>query len=113
MNFNLMLVGRTIYGIGCESMYVGKSSLVSEWFINYELPVAIAMISCIPLCGSFANGAIIPSVYNSTKSFGDAFRVGFILCLLSVLMVILIYIIDLKTVKNDAALLKQYKKYRK
>ena len=58
-----MLVGRAIFGIGCENMYVGQSAIISEWFINYELPLAISMISSIPLIGSFMNGAITPVVY--------------------------------------------------
>lgn len=51
-SFRLMLVGRAVFGIGCESMYVGQSAIVSSWFINYELALAISMISCIPLFGS-------------------------------------------------------------
>jgi len=66
LNFELMLIGRVVFGIGCESMYVGQSSIVSEWFMNFELPLAISMISCIPLCGSFLNGAIVPSIYDKT-----------------------------------------------
>ena len=38
-SFNLMLAGRVIFGIGCENMYVGQSAIISEWFINYELPL--------------------------------------------------------------------------
>ena len=66
LNFEMMLAGRVLFGVGCESMYVGQSTLVSSWFINYELPLAISMISCIPLCGSFLNGAIVPSVFKNT-----------------------------------------------
>jgi MFS family permease len=60
----LMLLGRAIFGIGCESMYVGQSAIISEWFINYEMPIAMAMCSCIPLCGSFIGGSVIPKMYN-------------------------------------------------
>jgi MFS family permease len=76
MNFGLMLVGRAIFGIGCESMYVGQAAIVSEWFINYEMPLAMAMTSCIPLCGSFIGGAVIPKVYSRNlgeQDIGDSF----------------------------------------
>jgi len=61
--WNLALTGRFIFGIGCEAMYVGQSAIVSEWFIDFELPFAISMISFVPLFGSFASGALIPSIY--------------------------------------------------
>ena len=63
MSFKLMIIGRTVFGIGCESMYVGQSSIISEWFITYELPFAMSMITCLPLFGSFVGGAIIPSAF--------------------------------------------------
>lgn len=31
-SFPLMLLGRTIYGLGGENMSVAQSSLVAEWF---------------------------------------------------------------------------------
>lgn len=77
-----MLAGRVIFGIGCENMYVGQSAIISEWFINYELPLAISMISSIPLIGSFMNGAITPVVFIKYNDLGTAFEVGFGLCIL-------------------------------
>ena len=107
-SFQLMLIGRMIFGIGCESMYVAQSSIVSSWFINYELPVAISLISCIPLCGSQLDGIYTPWVYQKTHSFGKAFEVGFFLCLLSLALVLIIAFLDTLTEKHDAALLKRY-----
>jgi MFS family permease len=63
MNYAVMLLGRAVFGIGSESMYVGQASIISDWFMNYEMPLAMAMTSCIPLCGSFIGGSIIPRVY--------------------------------------------------
>lgn len=100
-----MLVGRVIFGIGCENMYVGQSAIISEWFINYELPLAISMISSIPLIGSFMNGAVTPKVYLSTKDLGSAFAVGFVLCLCSLALVIFLTCLDYKTCKHDERLL--------
>ena len=65
MSFELMIVARVIFGIGCESMYVGQSYLISEWFILYELPLAMSMISCLPLFGSWAGGALIPIAFEN------------------------------------------------
>lgn len=108
-----MLIGRIIFGIGCESMYVGQSAIVSTWFINFELPLAIAMISCVPLLGSFLGGAVVPTVYNIRGSFGDAFGIGFTLCLVSMLLVIMLSILDYKAEKHDQRVLKEFTAKRK
>ena len=59
-SYTLMLVGRILFGMGCESMYVGQAAIATEWFINFELPFAIACCSCLPLFGNFAGGTFIP-----------------------------------------------------
>ena len=100
-SFNLMMVGRFFYGVGCESMYVGQASIISAWFINFELPFAISMLSCIPLCGSFLNGSIVPRIFSNTQSYGDSFAIGFILCILGFFLVISSAILDYKAEKYD------------
>lgn len=107
-DFNLMIIGRGIFGVGCESMYVGQATIVSAWFINYELSLAIAMISCIPLCGSFLGGAIVPTLYERNYNFGEAFRVGFLLCIIGFVLVLTLTFIDWKTEKHDKKLLEQF-----
>jgi len=107
MNFNLMFVARIIFGIGCEAMYVGQSAIVSEWFINYELPFAMSMENCVPLVGSFAGGAIVPTVYLNS-GFGASFGVGFLWCLFGLVMMIIMWIVDRQTEKADAEWLEEY-----
>ena len=104
-SYSLMLIGRILFGMGCESMYVGQAAIITEWFINYEMPFAIACCSCLPLFGSFIGGAVIPQVYNNTDGFGDSFAVGFIICLCSMVIVVILAIIDYKTEKHDKKLL--------
>lgn len=107
MNFSLMLWGRIVFGMGCEAMIVGQSAITSAWFINYELPFAMSMIICLPLFGSFIQGAFIPSIYE-TSGFGAAFGIGFILCLISLLLVIILAFIDYFTQIKDAKILDDY-----
>lgn len=73
----------------------------------------MSMISCIPLCGSFLNGAIVPSVYQNSESFGDAFRVGFLLCIVSFILVLILTYLDYKTEVYDKKLLTTYVKDKK
>jgi MFS family permease len=116
-----MLIGRALFGIGAESMYVGQSTMVSEWFINFELSFAISLISCIPLFGSLLNGYVTPRVYehkaaslpagdNNGLAFGAANLIGFLMQIASLAMVIFIVLIDAATEKTDKMLLRQYKK---
>lgn len=107
-SYTIMLVGRVVFGIGCESMYVGQSAIVSSWFINYELPLAISMISCIPLLGSQLNGIVTPRVYNDTLDFGTTFSIGFYFCLGNFVLVCFIYCLDRAADKKDEIILKDY-----
>jgi len=115
--FGLMVAGRTLFGIGCESMYVGQSALVAEWFINYELPLAMSMVSFVPLFGSFAGGALTPHIYNKNiaggKSFKRAFGLGFVLCLFCFLIVLILNWLDRKTEKADKVWLQKYTSEKK
>ena len=87
--------------------------MVSTWFINFELPLAIAMISCVPLVGSFLGGAVVPTIYKIRNSFGDAFGIGFLLCLLSFVLVIMLSILDYKAEVHDKKVLKEFTANRK
>ena len=107
-DFNLMIIGRGIYGVGCESMYVGQTTIISAWFINYELPIAIAMITCVPLCGSFLGGALVPTIYEKNWSFGEAFRVGWLMTIIGFLLILILTFIDYKTEKHDKKLLEKF-----
>jgi len=108
-DFNLMFIGRIVFGIGCEVMYVAQSSIVSVWFINYELPFGMSMITCIPLVGSFIGGAVVPHIYTNS-GFGDAFFAGFEVCAGCMVLVICVCILDHKAEKHDRDLLERYKK---
>ena len=109
MNFNLLIAGRVLFGCGCECMYVGQSAIASNWFINYELPLAMSVISCIPLLGSFVGGAVVPATYiDNDKSFGAAFRVGFLFAVFCFFIVVIIWILDYKTDKHDEKKLNEY-----
>jgi MFS family permease len=57
--FHWMCVGRCLFGIGCEAMYVGQSVFLSKWFINFELPIAMGLISMVPIFGSFGSGVFV------------------------------------------------------
>jgi len=63
------------------------------------------MLSCIPLCGSFIGGAMVPHIYEENENFGEAFQIGFILCLIAFGIVVVRTWLDYVTEKHDKALL--------
>ena len=103
-SFGLMLAGRVLFGIGCEAMIVGQSAITTAWFRDFELPMAMSIIICLPMLGTFLQGAWIPSVYEDS-SFGWAFAIGFFMCLGSLALVILLSFIDKTTTERDNQLL--------
>ena len=90
-------------------MHVGTSAIITSWFINQELAFAISMICCIPLFGELFNGIVTPYVFGSTQSFGEAFSVGFYMCVGSLILVLITSAIDYYAEKYDKELLEEYK----
>ena len=61
-----MLLGRAIFGIGCEATYISSFVLLVEWFQNYEMSFAMGAQETIPLIASYLGSAIVPSIYVAT-----------------------------------------------
>ena len=111
MNYNLLLVGRFIFGIGCENQIY--TIMVVEWFYHFELSLGLGLSEVLPLCASFAAGLIIPRVYikgeDAEQCFTWSFGVGFLLCLWSYLCMIALQIMDYIVYHRDQKLLASFK----
>ena len=83
-NYDEMIAGRVVFGMGGESMSVAQSSIISVWFKGKELAFALGLNLSVARLGSVINAAIIPSVYDSS-GLGMALAIGFFICCLSVL----------------------------
>uniref|UniRef100_A0A7S3CJD5 Lysosomal dipeptide transporter MFSD1 n=1 Tax=Strombidium rassoulzadegani TaxID=1082188 RepID=A0A7S3CJD5_9SPIT len=81
-SYNLMLLGRIIFGMGGECMGVAQSSIISVWFKGKELSFALGLNLSMSRLGSVANANLLPSVYDS-QGLGAALLVGFVICLFS------------------------------
>jgi len=54
--------------------------MVTEWFINFELPIAYGLSSAFPLIGDFINGLITPRIYKSSgNELGAPYMMGFVI----------------------------------
>jgi MFS family permease len=63
-NWGLMLFGRTVYGLGGESVYVACHAIVSEWFRGRELALAFGLAIALCNLGSVLNNFLSPVVAN-------------------------------------------------
>ena len=81
-NYDIMIAGRVIFGMGGESMSVAQSAIVSVWFKGSELAFALGVNMSISRLGSVLNAAVVPSVYDQ-QGLGPALLVGFMICIYS------------------------------
>jgi MFS family permease len=65
-SFWLMLLGRLIYGLGGESMFVGVDVLATEWFKDAELGLAYGLVQAAGQLGSFAAFYGVPKLMSAT-----------------------------------------------
>lgn len=63
-NYDYMLAGRVVFGMGGESMQVAQSSIISVWFKGKELAFALGLNLSIGRLGSVINGIVVPEVFD-------------------------------------------------
>jgi len=100
-DYNTMLAGRVIFGMGGESMSVAQSAIVSVWFKGKELAFALGINMSISRLGSVLNAAVVPSVYDSS-GLGMALMVGFIICVFSFVNAIGLVMLDKRAEKANS-----------
>lgn len=81
-NFQMMLVGRVIFGMGGESMQVAQSAIISMWFKGSELAFAVGINLSVGRLGSVLNSMIVPTLYD-TYGLAPALFLGFLICIFS------------------------------
>lgn len=115
----LALLGRTIFGIGAESLNgkiytVAQAFVVANWFKGQELTMAYGINITIARLGSVVNDWTEPAIYNWTGDVVIGLWFGLILCVISLICGIFLIIIDRKKDKGlkvfaEASLEKQDK----
>ena len=104
----MIIVGRAMYGIGAESLYIAQNAIVSLWFQNKELAFALGLNLSIPRIGSGINSLITPRVIEVTnKSLFAPFIVGAGICFLSWLSAFILVYMDKESDKREGKLTKK------
>ena len=75
----LMLLGRTVFGVGGESICVANSTLLSEWFDPTERAFAFGTLLAISRLGSVLNNVVSPTVAHAFVSPCIAAWIGVLL----------------------------------
>lgn len=81
-HLGLLLLGRTIFGVGGESLAVAQARLVTHWFVGKELALAIGLNLSIARIGTVVNNVLSPLVAK-WYSVPAAFWLGFVSCMIS------------------------------
>jgi MFS family permease len=94
-SYNMMLLGRVLYGMGGETITVSQGAIIAEWFGGGELAFAIAANLAVTRAASSINNVL--SVFWAQKAgIAFAFWFGTILCGVALAMAFLVKIVDAK-----------------
>lgn len=109
VNFNFMVVGYGLFGLGAESSMIALYLILVKYFTNFEFSFANGMLEVLPLCAEYSGAALIPFVYKN-HGFGRALGVGFLVCTSSYIFLGIMFFLDTKADTHDRELLIRYKK---
>mmetsp|Transcript_26949 Transcript_26949/g.93536 ORF Transcript_26949/g.93536 Transcript_26949/m.93536 type:complete len:552 (-) Transcript_26949:41-1696(-) len=96
----IMLVGRTVFGFGGESLSVSLSAIVAEWFKGKELAFALGIQLSIARVGSVVNDNVSPWLasewahHDGVPGVPETLFFGTFICAASVICAILIVPLD-------------------
>ena len=79
----IMLVGRTIFGFGGESLCVGASTLLAQWFAGKEMALALGLNLSLARLGSFVNDITSPALAQHTGSVNGPLWFSVFICVMS------------------------------
>ena len=92
-NYPIMLIGRLIFGIGCSCVEVCQDLLISAWFFDKELALAVGLSFASCRFGSALTILITPNIM-IYGSYSEALIIGLVLSFLGVVCSLIIIILD-------------------
>jgi hypothetical protein len=57
-----MLAGRTLFGIGSESLNAAQAAIMAHWFRGRQVSLALGLCLSIPKLGSALNSFLSPVI---------------------------------------------------
>ena len=95
-SYNLILIGRALFGLTSESLIIAQASMVSFWFKGRQLAFALGIAVTFPELGNALNSWLSPLIYESSGSLGTPFLVSVFFCILSLLCALMASYLDKK-----------------
>jgi len=101
-NFQLMVVGRFLFGLGGESLTVTQLPLIAKWFNGGELAFAYGFAKSAVRLGKSANSFFTPKIYLWTNSLSAPLFAGLTVSLISLISGFILCQFDKKADSEDA-----------
>ena len=108
LNFKYLLGGYGLVGFGVESSYIALDLILFKYFTYFELSFAAGMVEVLPLCAEYSGASISPFLY-SKFGFAAAFGLGFLICVICYVLMIVLFVVDTRVEKHDKQFLKRFK----
>ena len=98
-NWEVMLLGRFVFGLGAESLCVAQSTITSDWFEGKDIAFAMGVGLAISRLGSIFNNLTSPKVANS-GGIAAAFWIGAVILFSSLFAAALLILVDGRATKK-------------
>eukprot|EP00584_Thalassiosira_punctigera_P022751 CAMPEP_0172574812 /NCGR_PEP_ID=MMETSP1067-20121228/136891_1 /TAXON_ID=265564 ORGANISM="Thalassiosira punctigera, Strain Tpunct2005C2" /NCGR_SAMPLE_ID=MMETSP1067 /ASSEMBLY_ACC=CAM_ASM_000444 /LENGTH=682 /DNA_ID=CAMNT_0013367447 /DNA_START=617 /DNA_END=2668 /DNA_ORIENTATION=- len=93
-SWEVMYLGRFVFGLGAESLCVAQSTVVSDWFEGGEVALAMGIGLAVSRLGSIWNNIVSPKAANNGGGVEAAFWIGATLTFCSVLTAGAVILVD-------------------
>jgi MFS family permease len=80
-NWNMMIVGRVLYGIGSGSVVIVQETILSQWFRGKSLAVVVALMLTVSRLASFLAQATVMPISRWSGWYGYGFWVRHNTCI--------------------------------
>lgn len=98
----VMFVGRTVFGLGGESLSVAMSAMIAQWFAGKELALALGMNLALARVGSVINDVTSEAIAEAFPIYW-ALWAGLLVCVASFLATVWAFYIDRRAVATLSA----------
>jgi MFS family permease len=92
-DFNMILFGRFVFGLGGESLMVSLLALLASWFEGKELAFSLGLMFSFARLGSASNAWVSPSIAYD-KGVSIVFWFGTLLCFFSFVCTLFVVVLD-------------------
>jgi MFS family permease len=102
-SYGLLLLGRALYGLGGESIYVGIDVLVTGWFKEAELGLAYGLVQAGGQAGSFAAFYGVPALTVTLGGHQPIYYIGAVVAAVAFVALLIAKTLEDRSVEPEDA----------